>query len=160
VAELNVNPADLLRIADAYTDLAARAAQLPPQAATEVQRITETHGPMGYPTAIGIAAGLANAERPLNMKIADFHTYSQRFTEHAATYATRDRQAAQRYSAPSTDLFDTTHAQSLHLPPPTGYIIWCTPGGPMVPGFICEFMGEDGGITWRHSPIDITGGMP
>lgn len=158
MAELNVNPADLLRIADTYTALATRAAQLSPQAAAEVQRIADTHGPMGYPTALGIAAGLANAERPLNAKIADFQTYSQRFTEHAATYTTHDHQAAQRYRAP-TDVFDPTYAQSLHLPPPAGYIIWCTPAS-LTPGFICEFLGEDGGITWRHSPIDITGGLP
>jgi hypothetical protein len=96
MAELNVNPADLLRVADAYGELAARAAQISPQAAIEVQRIAETHGPMGYPAAVGITAGLANAEGPLMAKVADFDTYSQRFTEHAATYTDEDAQGAQR----------------------------------------------------------------
>jgi Excreted virulence factor EspC, type VII ESX diderm len=96
VAELNVNPADLVRVADAYNELAARAAQISPQAAVEVQRIAETHGPIGYPTAVGIAAGLAAREGPLQAKVADFTTYAQRFTEHAATYTDEDTQGAGR----------------------------------------------------------------
>ncbi|SPX94876.1 type VII secretion target [Mycobacterium xenopi] len=120
--ELNVNPADLLRTADAYTELAARTAQLSPQAATEIQRLADTHGPIGYPAVIGIAAGLARAEEPLNAKIADFQTYSQRFTEHAATYTTQDHQAAQHYGTP----FDNTTAVSIHVGPlPEGRVI-CT----------------------------------
>ncbi|WP_218565228.1 type VII secretion target, partial [Mycobacterium xenopi] len=98
MAELNVNPADLLRIADAYSELAARAAQIPPEAVVEVQRIAQTHGPMGYPTAVGVAAGLANAEGPLNAKAAEFQAYSQRFTEHAATYTTTDGAGAEEYA--------------------------------------------------------------
>ncbi|HZE18178.1 MAG TPA: hypothetical protein VE197_22175 [Mycobacterium sp.] len=62
MAELNVNPADVVRAAESYSELAARAAMISPQAAVEVQRIAEAHGPMGYPTAVGITAGLANAE--------------------------------------------------------------------------------------------------
>jgi len=94
MAELNMNPADLLRVADAYNELAARAALISPQAAVEVQRIAETHGPMGYPAAVGIAAGLAMREGPLQAKVADFTTYAQRFDEHAATYATTDQAGA------------------------------------------------------------------
>jgi hypothetical protein len=96
MAQLNVNPTDLLQVADSYSELAARAALISPQAAVEVQRIAETHGPMGYPTAVGITAGLANAEGPLMAKVADFSAYAQRFTEHAATYADEDTQAAQQ----------------------------------------------------------------
>lgn len=88
--QLNVNPADLLRAADAYADLAAQAARISPLAAAEVQRIADTHGPMGYPAAVGIAAGLANAQGPLLAKIGDFTTYTQRLTEAAATYTTTD----------------------------------------------------------------------
>lgn len=94
MAELNVNPGDLLRFADAYSELAARAAQISPQAAAELQRIAATHGPMGYPTAVGIAAGLAKADGPLQAKVADFTTYSQRFTEHTATYTKTDKDGA------------------------------------------------------------------
>lgn len=95
MAELNVNPAELVRFADAYSELAHRAAQISPQAVTEVQRVMQTHGPMGYPTAVGIAAGLAKAEGPLQAKVADFNTYSQRFTEHSATYTKADQTGAQ-----------------------------------------------------------------
>lgn len=93
---LNVNPADLLRAADAYGDLAARAAQISPQAAAEVQRISATHGPMGYPIAVGIAAGLAAREDRLQSKAADFAAYDARFREHAAAYTAEDEIAAQR----------------------------------------------------------------
>jgi Excreted virulence factor EspC, type VII ESX diderm len=96
MAELNVDVADLARFAGTYDELSARAKLISPQAATEVQRIAETHGPMGYPAAVGIATGLANAEGPLNAKVADFQTYSQRFTEHAATYTGQDSDGAQR----------------------------------------------------------------
>jgi hypothetical protein len=94
MAELKVNPADLVRAAEGYSELAARAAMISPQAAFEVQRIAETHGPMGYPTAVGITAGLANAEGPLMAKVADFTTYSQRFTEHGGLGAARRGRAA------------------------------------------------------------------
>ncbi|MCA2249723.1 hypothetical protein JF729_18260 [Mycobacterium intracellulare] len=50
-------------------------------------------------------------------------------------------------------------ANQLTLQPPVGYIIWCSPST-MTSGFICEFLQSDGSIIWRHSPIDITGGMP
>jgi hypothetical protein len=90
MAELNVNPADLLRFADAYSELAERAAQISPQAVAEVQGIADTHGLIGYPTAVGIAAGLAKAEGPLQAKVDDFNTYAQRMTEHAATYTGAD----------------------------------------------------------------------
>lgn len=93
---LNVNPADLLRAADAYGDLAARAAQISPQAAAEVQRISATHGPIGYPIAVGIAVGLVAREGRLQSKAADFATYDQRLRDHAAAYTDEDEMAAQR----------------------------------------------------------------
>lgn len=157
--QLNVNPADLLRTADVYTELAGRLIGFSPQAHAAAQRIADTHGPMGYPAVVGISAGLDAAEKPVSAKSADFQAYSQRFTEHAAAYIGEDDEAARRYRGPTTDLFDATYAQSFRPPAPTGYIIWCSPAT-LVSGYICEFMGEDGGITWRHSPLDISGGMP
>jgi Excreted virulence factor EspC, type VII ESX diderm len=158
VAKLNVNPADLQRVAGDYAEIQAHAAAVGPQTVEEVRRIIATHGPMGYPVALGVATGLARRQAALDAQAARFGEHSQRFTEHAATYATEDRDAAHRYNCPA-DLLDTAAAEAPYLTPPTGYIIWCTPAD-LVSGFICEFMGEDGGITWRHSPIDITGGMP
>lgn len=99
--QLNVNPADLLRTAEVYNSLAERVAALPPQASAEAQRVADTHGPMGYPAALGISTGLANAEEPVNAKAADFQRYSQRFIEHAATYTGEDQEAAQRYRGPA-----------------------------------------------------------
>jgi hypothetical protein len=114
MAELNVNPADLVRVADAYTELAARAALICPQAAAEVQRVAETHGPMGYPAAVGIAAGLAMREGPLQAKVADFHTYSQRFTEHAAAYTNADQRAA---AAIRALVFPANPLPQIHIEP-------------------------------------------
>lgn len=99
VAELNVNPVDLLGVADAYTQLAASAALISPQAVSEVQQIAGTHGVMGYPVAVGVVAGLAKAEGPLRGKIDDFGTYAQRFTEHADVYTTTDADGAGAYEA-------------------------------------------------------------
>jgi len=99
VAELNVNPGDLLRVADAYTELAARAALVSPQAVTAVQQIAGTHGVMGYPCAVGVVAGLAKAEGPLQAKIGDFTTYAQRFTVHAGVYTTTDADGAAAFDA-------------------------------------------------------------
>jgi hypothetical protein len=39
---------------------------------------------MGYPVAVGVAAGLARRQGPLEAKAAQFGQYSQRFHEHAA----------------------------------------------------------------------------
>jgi hypothetical protein len=77
--------------------LGLRAQLISPQAQAEVQRIADTHGPMGMPTAVGIAAGMANAEGPLAQKIKDFDQYAQRFDEHAATYTSQDKEAAAKY---------------------------------------------------------------
>ena len=96
---LNVNPADLLNIADNYTELAARVSTISPQAADEIQRIIATHGPMGYPVAVGIAAGLVAQEGPVLAKGADFTQYAQRFTEHAATYQSQDTDGADQMNA-------------------------------------------------------------
>lgn len=97
MAELNVNPGDLTRAAETYRELGLRAQLIAPQAQTEVQRIADTHGPMGMPTAVGIAAGMARAEGPLTQKVKDFQEYAQRFDEHAATYTSQDKEAADKY---------------------------------------------------------------
>lgn len=154
MAELNVDKAYLLRVADAYGELAARAAQISPQATLEVQRIAATHGPMGYPTAAGIAAGLAKAEKPLNAKVADFENYSRRFVEHAGTYITQDQQGAQRYSSP---LDATTLPAGHNLEPlPEGRVI-CSP---MLGGFACSEFLPGGMIYHWLSPADLTGHWP
>lgn len=157
VAQLNVNTADLLRAADTYTGLADRTSQISPQAHAEVQRITATHGPMGYPAAVGIATALANAEKPLNAKAVDFQTYSQRFTEHAATYTTEDREAAQRYRGPGPDMFAPANAVSgITLAASGGaVIVFCvpTPGG-----FRCtNLFSDDRSVVVYPSPTDRTG---
>lgn len=97
MGELNVDPGDLLRAAAGYQELGLRAQLIAPQAAEEVQRIADSHGPMGFPTAVGIAAGMSKAEVPLNQKIQDFNEYSQRFMEHAATYTGQDKEGADQY---------------------------------------------------------------
>ncbi|MDP7739219.1 type VII secretion target [Mycobacterium paragordonae] len=99
MAGVDVSPADLLGSADAYAALAARAALIAPQAVVEVQRIAESHGPMGYPTAVGVAAGLASREGSVTAKVADFGVYSQRLSEHAAAYSRADKGGAVRLAA-------------------------------------------------------------
>jgi len=59
--ERDVDTTDPLQSATAYTELAAHTAQLDPQTAAEIERIHDTHGPMGYSAAMGIAIGMANA---------------------------------------------------------------------------------------------------
>lgn len=138
---LDVNPADLLRFADAYSELATRAAQISPQAAQEVQRIADTHGLMGYPTAVGIAAGLAKAEGPLQAKVDDFDAYAQRLTEHAATYTSADGGGAAKLDGLD---FDPSN------PPPDGHA-----GDVHEAGF-----GEGGpGIDGGPVPLDTGGGI-
>lgn len=167
VAELDVNPADLIRVADAYGQLAARAAQISPQAATEVQRIAETHGPMGYPTAVGVAAGLANREAPLLSKVDDFNTYAQRFTEHAAAYTQEDAAGARRldaveFSHTKPKNRETAFAETAFTPAHSGVavrgggvvIIWCVPAGA---GFRCTNLFPDGTYVVYPSPSDRTG---
>jgi hypothetical protein len=154
VAELNVDPVDLLRSADAYGDLASRGREVSKQAAGEVQRIADTHGPMGFPVAAGIAAGVANAEGPLNAKVSDFRAYSQRFAEHAAAYTTQDDEAAHQYGAP----FDSAIAMAGHGVGnlPDGRVICTgTPGG-----FACSEFLPDGMIFHWLSPADLTGHWP
>lgn len=129
MGEVNVTPASLLQTADAYNALATRATLIFPQAVTEIQRVIESHGPIGYPTAVGITAGLAVREGPLNAKINDFATYSQRFTEHAATYAREDNRAATRlknipWPASLREFVPTSHVDP-KPPPPRPLSGWC-----------------------------------
>jgi hypothetical protein len=127
--ELNVHPSDLLNAADDYDTLAARAALISPQAAQEVQRIAATHGPMGYPVAVGVAAGLAKAETPLQAKTADFQTYSRRFTEHANTYRAADAEGAGLYRAVDVRTWkdDPSTTTTTTPPPPPPKMPECGP---------------------------------
>lgn len=93
---LNVNPADLHKAADDYAELRARAAAIGPQAVDEVNRIIATHGVMGYPVAVGVVAGLARRQAQVEAKAAQFGVYSERFTEHGATYVSEDKAGAAR----------------------------------------------------------------
>jgi len=156
--KLNVELGDLNRAANDYAELQARAEAIGPRAIEEVHRIIATHGSMGYPVAVSVVTGLARRQAAVDAQAVRFGEHSRRFTEHAAAYTAQDHENALRYDAPAV-MLDTAVAQTPHLVAPSGYIIWCTPAD-LVPGFICEFLGEDRGITWRHSPIDITGGMP
>ena len=99
VGKLNVNLPALSRAADDYAELQTAAAAISPQAVDEVKRIIATHGPMGYPVAVGVVAGLARRQGPLESKAAQFGQYSQRFHEHAGTYSDADREAARRFEA-------------------------------------------------------------
>lgn len=63
MSKLDVNPADLRNVADQYTQLQMAAASIGPQAVDEVNRIIASHGPMGYPVAVGVVAGLAVGRR-------------------------------------------------------------------------------------------------
>lgn len=118
MAKLNVNPAQLLVAAGGYAELSTRVAQLSPQALTEVQRISDSHGLIGYPTAVGLATGLAAAEQPVLAKAADFEDYSQRLTEHAATYTDQDEQAARNTRSVSFHNDRPEGNVGPHQPPP------------------------------------------
>lgn len=164
MAALNVDPSSLERVAGAYSDLAARMTTIQPQAAAEIQRVIESHGPIGYPTAVGITAALTNADGPLQAKIADFHTYAGRFTEHAQTYTRQDAAAARQLYAIQ---FQGTpgissgigYAQGFNGALPDGgpvVIVWCTatPGG----GYICtNLFADDLRVVRYPSPTDRTG---
>ncbi|BBY55966.1 hypothetical protein H7J07_02265 [Mycobacterium koreense] len=100
---LQVNPADLLRVADVYNELALRTAALGPRAAEELHGVLATHGTMGFPVAVGIAAGLTPHEDALTVKAADFQRDAELFTEHADAYQDEDRAAADRLRGDSDD---------------------------------------------------------
>ena len=156
MAQLNVNPADLLRAAADYTELQARAAAISPQAVAEVQRISATHGPMGYPVAVGVVTNLARRQAALDTKAAQFGQYSQRFTEHAATYASQDHEAAKIYGAPA-DMFDIAENRIDLGPLPQGRVI-CTEIN--LGGFACSEFLPGGMIYHWLSPADLTGHWP
>lgn len=93
---LDVNPEDLTKVSDEYSQLAAQAAQFGPKAVEEVQRVIATHGAMGYPLAVGIVTRLAKAEARVTAKSRDFVGHSEKFAEHAHTYRTGDHEDATR----------------------------------------------------------------
>jgi hypothetical protein len=161
MAHLDVDPADLLRAAGDYTDLQLRAAAIGPKAVEEVQRIIATHGPIGYPLAVGVVAGLARRQADLDTKATHFGRYSQRFTEHAAAYRDQDLQNARNYGAPPATMLDIGGPGS-RTPLPEGRVI-CSEmniGGATMGGFACsEFL--PGGMVFHWlSPADLTGHWP
>lgn len=95
--KLDVNPADLINVSEQYAQLQTRVAAIGPQAVDEVNRVITTHGAMGYPMAVGVAAGLARRQAAVEAKAAQFGVYSRRFTEHAAAYVSEDEDGAGRY---------------------------------------------------------------
>ncbi|WP_006243934.1 hypothetical protein [Mycolicibacterium tusciae] len=114
MAKVNVNYSDLSRASGEYAELQAQAAALSPLAAEEAQRIIASHGPMGYPVAVGVVAGLARREARVQAKAAEFGQYSERFLEHEATYRDVDHAGAQGYRA-------LDFSEGAQLPTPDDY---------------------------------------
>ena len=89
----------------------------------EVNRIIATHGPMGYPVAVGVVAGLARRQTQVNTKATQFGQYSERFDEHAATYLKQDRAGAEWLNAigfpdvPDAIVAPTPPTDPIELPP-------------------------------------------
>lgn len=109
-SHVQVNPADLNNAAEQYAQLQMAAAAISPQAVDEVHRIIATHGPMGYPVAVGVVAGLARRQAKVEGKAADFGVYATRLNEHAATYADQDQTGARGYG--ETAQFTSMRSQS------------------------------------------------
>ena len=141
MGHLNVNPADLFRAADDYTELAARTAQLPAQALAEIQRIAASHGPMGFPTALGIAAGMAARESAVQAKAAQFEQYAHTFTGHAAAYIDQDRAAAAT--------FDALTFPQAHIDPKP------PPDQPVPPPVVC-WLPSPGADPAKYCPAETT----
>jgi hypothetical protein len=141
VGLLNVNPADLYRAADDYTELAARTAQLPAHARAEIQRIAASHGPMGFPTVLGIAAGMAARESAVAAKAARFEQYADNFTGHAAVYIDQDRAAAATFDA-------LVFAQAHVDPKPP-------PDQPATPAVVC-WLPSPGADPAKYCPAETT----
>ena len=99
VGKLDVNLPDLSRAAADYAELQTRASAIGPQAVEEARRIIATHGPMGYPVAVGVVAGLGRRQGALDALTAQFGAYSARFDQHVATYSSEDLEAARRFDA-------------------------------------------------------------
>lgn len=70
--DLNVEPADLTRVAGEYSGLQTAAASIGPLAVDEVSRIIASHGPMGYPVVVGVVTAMAHRQAALEAKAADF----------------------------------------------------------------------------------------
>ncbi|WGI35971.1 type VII secretion target (plasmid) [Mycolicibacterium aubagnense] len=141
MTQLNVQAGTLERMADQYKDLAARASMIGPRVADEVQRVVATHGPMGYPVAVGILRGMVPADQAATAKAADFGKHAERFTEHAAAYTAADRAGAARMN--SIGFPNTPDAYKDPSPPPPG----------QANPFICYIGTEDGDVK-RICPPD------
>ncbi|WP_255799658.1 type VII secretion target [Mycobacteroides abscessus] len=89
--KLDVNPADLDAVAARYGELGTEMSTLPARGIEQINQVIATHGVMGYPVAVGMAAGMVKADEKLAAKIKDFVDHHQRtFIEHAATYRATD----------------------------------------------------------------------
>jgi excreted virulence factor EspC (type VII ESX diderm) len=141
MGQLNVNPTDLVKAAAGYTDLAARVAQLPPLAVAALQSIAASHGPMGYPTAVGVAVGLASREPAVQGTAVQFRDYADRFTGHASTYVDADRAAAAKLDA---IVFPQMHVDP--KPPPQQ---------PSKPAVVCWLPSPDADPA-KYCPADTT----
>ncbi|SIC62415.1 Protein of uncharacterised function (DUF2580) [Mycobacteroides abscessus subsp. abscessus] len=136
MVHLDVDPADLTRIAERYRDLGTQMAALPTQAITHAQQVIDTHGIMGYPVAVGITAAMAKTETPLTTKATAFTTsHATRLDEHATTYTTQDTHGAHTIAAAAAGPVDPrpprpAECDSLRSPN-DGNI---TSSGPLPPG--------------------------
>lgn len=99
MGHLDVNPADLLKVADGYAEHATRMGQVPPRLAEQLERVAATHGPMGFPAAFAIGQGIAAKAPEVAAKGADFVQYSQNFATHSGTYVSEDQAGAGRIQA-------------------------------------------------------------
>lgn len=116
--------------------------------------IAETRSGVGaLAPRTGTAAGQRELATYLQGQVNLARGLVQAFQERSTDVAARIDAAALGYQA------EDPGTPQIALKPHQGYIIWCTPST-TVGGYICEFLQDDGSIIWRHSPIDITGGMP
>ena len=75
----------------AMASSAPKMSTLPARGIEQINQVIATHGVMGYPVAVGMAAGMLKADEKLTAKIRDFVDHHQRaFIEHAATYRATD----------------------------------------------------------------------
>ncbi len=91
---VNVNPADLVAVADRYAELSRVARQAPARFVSQVGDVEASHGTMGYPVALGTLAAAAGAQPGLEELAERLSQYSQRFDDSASAYPDEDHTAA------------------------------------------------------------------
>lgn len=133
----------------------ANAGQIAMEGAQKMDNlITETRsGVDAFAARARTPAGQRELATYLESQLSRAKGLVQTFQEQNTDLAARIDAAAEGYQV------DGPTTPRIALNPGVGYIIWCTPSS-MVSGYICEFLQDDGSIIWRHSPVDITGGMP